>query len=86
MKNPFGDQPIPDSYRNQNERVLQKVRSANLHDRILEILQKTYEEALATESIVLSRAERNRLFFQTVKMVTDDVLKKLDRPSTDTEQ
>ena len=77
MKNPFGDQQVPGSYRNLKERMYKKV-SANVNDRISGILQKAYEDALYEENIVLSRAERKRLFSQIVKMVMEDVLKKVD--------
>jgi hypothetical protein len=81
MKNPFGDQQVPGSYHNLKERMYKKVL-ANVNDQILGILQKAYENALYGENIVLSRAERQRLFSQIVKMVMEDMLKKLDRPST----
>ena len=77
MKNPFGDQQVPGSYDNLKERMYKKV-SANVNDRISGILQKAYEDALYEENIVLSRAERKRLFSQIVKMVMEDVLKKVD--------
>jgi len=77
MKNPFGDQQVPGSYRNLKERMYKKV-SANVNDRISGILQKAYEDALYEENIVLSRAERKRLFSQIVKMVMEDLLKKVD--------
>ena len=77
MKNPFGDQQVPGSYDNLKERMYKKV-SANVNDRISGILQKAYEDALYEENIVLSRAERKRLFSQIVKMVMEDLLKKVD--------
>ena len=83
MKNPFGDQQVPGSYHNLKERMYKKV-SANVNDQILGILQKAYENALYGENIVLSRAERKRLFSQIVKMVMEDMLKKLDGSSAET--
>jgi len=80
MKNPFGDQQVPGSYHNLKERMYKKV-SAKVNDQIREILQKAYEDALIAENIVLSRAERNRLFSQIVKMVMEDITKKLDDSS-----
>jgi hypothetical protein len=77
MQNPFGSQKVPGSYHNLKERMYKKV-SANVNDQILEILQKSYENALYEENLVLSRPERKRLFSQIVKMVMEDVLKKLD--------
>lgn len=79
MQNPFGSEQVPGSYFNLIERMYKKV-SANVNGQILEILQKAYENALNEENIVLSRPERKRLFSQIVKMVTEDVLKKLDGP------
>ena len=80
MKNPFGDQKIPGSYHNLKERMYKKV-SGEVNDKIFGILQNAYENALNAENVVLSRPERNRLFSQIVKMIMDDMLKKLDKPS-----
>jgi len=81
MKNPFGDQQVPGSYHNLKERMYKKV-SANVNDQILGILQKAYENTLYEENVALSRPERKRLFSQIVKMVMEDVLKKLDGGSS----
>ena len=75
MKNPFGDQQIPGSFQNIKERMYRKV-SDSAYDQILGILQSSYEKALGEENIVLSRAERKRLFNQIVKMLTEDILRK----------
>ena len=80
MKNPFGDQQVPGSYHNLQERMYKKV-SANVNDQVLGILQKAYENALYEENVVLSRPERKRLLSQIVKMVMEDVLKKFDGSS-----
>ena len=80
MKNPFGDQQIPGSYHNLQERMYKKV-SAKVNDQLLGILQKAYEDALHEENVVLSRPERQRLLSQIVKMVMEDVLKKFDGSS-----
>jgi hypothetical protein len=81
MKNPFGDQQVPGSYVNLQKRMLQKVQDSMVNDHIFEIVQMAYEEALTAENIVLSRPERQRLFSQILKMVLEDMVKKLDRPS-----
>jgi hypothetical protein len=73
MKNPFGDQQIPGSYHNLPERMYKKV-SAKVNDRVREIMMKAYEEVLNEENVVLSRAERNHLFSQIVKLVLVDVI------------
>jgi len=77
MKNPFGDQQVPGSYENLKERMYKKV-SANVNDQLRAILVKAYETALYEENVMLARAERKRLLSQIVKMVMEDVLKKLD--------
>ena len=79
MKNPFGDQPIPGSYHNLKERMYKKV-SGEVNDRIFEFFQNAYEKALNAENVVLSRTQRKRMFSQIVKMVMEDMLKKLDTP------
>ena len=79
-ENPFGDQQIPGSYHNLQERMYKKV-SAKVNDQLLGILQKAYEDALHEENVVLSRPERQRLLSQIVKMVMEDVLKKFDGSS-----
>ena len=84
MKNPFGSQQVPGSYYNLQKRMLQRVQDAKVDDRILEIMQRAYEEALAAENIVLSRPERKRLFFQILQRVLDGMLKKLDDRSGST--
>jgi hypothetical protein len=84
MKNPFGDQQVPGSYHNLQERLYKKV-AANVNDQILGILQKAYENALHEENIVLSRPERKRLFSQIIKMILEDLIKKLDHPSAKSE-
>jgi hypothetical protein len=81
MQNPFGDQKIPGSYHNLKERMYKKV-SATVNDQIFKIVQKAYENALNEENIVLSRAERVRLFSQILNLVMEDMLKKLDNGST----
>jgi predicted TIM-barrel fold metal-dependent hydrolase len=85
MKNPFGDQKIPGSYHNLKERMFKKVKAAEVDEKILTIMMKAYEDALYEENVVLSRAERKRLFSQIVKMVMEDMLYNLDRPSTKAE-
>ena len=77
MKNPFGDQEVPGSYQNIKERMYKKV-SGTTYDQILGILHNSYEKALEEENVVLSRPERKRLFGQIVKMLMEDLLKKIE--------
>ncbi len=81
MKNPFGDQQVPGSYHNLQERMYKKV-SANVNEQILEIIVKSYENALNEENIVLTRPERKRLLSQITKLVFEDLFKKLDGGSS----
>jgi len=81
MQNSFGSQQLPGSYFNLQKRMFQKVQAAKVNDHIFEIIQMAYEEALKVENIVLSRPERKRLFSQILKLVMEDMLKKLDPPS-----
>jgi hypothetical protein len=83
MKNPFGDQQVPGSYHNLKERMYKKV-SANVNEQISYLLQNAYENALADESIVLSRPERQRLFSQISKLVLEDIIKRADKRSGST--
>ena len=78
MKNPFGNQQIPEppgSYEQIKERIYKKV-SAEVGYKLKPMLQISYENALSAESIMLTRSERDRLFSQIVNMVMDDILKK----------
>ncbi len=82
MKNPFGDQQVPGSYHNLKERMYKKV-SAEVNERIIDLIVKAYEKALNEENIVLTRPERNRLLSQIVKMVMEDIRKRFDKPSAE---
>jgi hypothetical protein len=78
MKNPFGSQQVPGSYFDLQKRMLQKIQDAKVDDHIFEIVQMAYEEALTAENIILSRTERKRLLAQILRLVLDDMLKKMD--------
>jgi hypothetical protein len=56
---------------------LYKNVSANVKDQMLEMMIKAYENALHQENVVLSRPERKRLLAQIMKMVMDDMIKKI---------
>ena len=79
MLNPFGSQQVPGSYANLQIRMLQRLQAAKIDDQIFEVVQKAYEKALDEESIILSRPERKRLLSQMLKLVLEDMIKKLDR-------
>jgi ABC-type protease/lipase transport system fused ATPase/permease subunit len=80
MKNPF--EPNPESlhsYANLKTRMLKRVQAAGVHDRIFQVVQDAYENALGEESVVLSRPERQRMLSQILRQVLDDMAKKLDK-------
>lgn len=78
MQNPFSDQQNFGSYTDLQKRMLRHVQSVKVNDRIFEIVQKAYEDALKKENIVLSLAERKRLLSQIVKPVLEDLTGKLN--------
>ena len=78
MLNPFGSQQVPGSYVNLQKRMLQRIQAAKVNDQIFEVVKQAYEVALNEEGIVLSRPERKRLLSQLLKLVLDDMIKKLD--------
>jgi hypothetical protein len=72
MKNPFGDQQIPGSYDNLQERMYKKA-SAKVTDSLRRLMVQAYEEVVAEENVILSRPERNRLFVQIMGRIFDDI-------------
>jgi hypothetical protein len=66
------------SYFDLLKRVIQRMQSAKIDDQIFEAVQKAYQKELTFENVVLSRAERDRLLRQVMKVVLTDMLKKLD--------
>ena len=72
MKNPFGDQKVPGDYCNLKERMYKRV-SAQVNDQMASMLKNAYEKALGEENVILTRAERKRLFSQIVEMVMNDI-------------
>ena len=62
--------------------MLKRVKATNIETQVMELYQKAYEDALYKENIVLSRPERNRLFSQILKLVLEDMIKKIDDRSS----
>jgi len=80
MKNPFGPEPESlSSYVNLKKRMLQHVQAAKVNDQIFEVVQKSFEDALKAENIILSLPERKRMLSQILKSVLEDMIKKLDK-------
>lgn len=82
MLNPFGSQQVPGSYANLRKRMFQHVRDMKVDDQIFEVIKNAYEQALIRENVVLSRPERIRMLSQIMKMILEDMAKKLDKSST----
>jgi hypothetical protein len=74
MRNPFDPQDDSGSYVDLRKRVFQSVQSANINDRIIEVIKKAVE----SQNVVLSRPERKRLISQIVKQVAEDLTGKLE--------
>ena len=77
MQNPFNSQPNPGSYVNLRKRLFQSVQAANINHQLIEVIKK----ALEAENVVLSRPERKRLFSQILKLVSEDLTKKIEEGS-----
>lgn len=61
--------------------MLQHVQATKVNDQIFQAVQKSFEDALRLENIILSRPERKRLFSHIVKLVSEDLTKKLEDDS-----
>ena len=77
MLNPFGSQPVPGSYTDLQNRMYRHMQHLGVNNQIFEVVKNAYEQALSKENIILSRAERIRLLSQILKMVLDDMVRKL---------
>ena len=78
MENYFASRPNSGSYTNLKTRLFKKVKANGINDQIFVIVQNAIEEVLAQEKVILSRSERMRLFSQVLKLVLEDMIKKLD--------
>jgi hypothetical protein len=78
MLNPFGSQQVPGSYLNLQKRMLQRLKSAKIDDQIFEVVKRAYEVALDEEGILLSRPERKRLLSRLLKLLLEDMTRRLD--------
>ena len=57
--------------------MLRDVRYLRVEDKIFEVVRNAYAHALIIENVVLSRAEKDRMLSQIMKMVLEDMAKKL---------
>lgn len=81
MLNPFSPQQDPGSYVDLRKRMLQNVQYMRVNDKIFEVVKNAYEHALIRENVILSRAEKDRMLSQIMKMVLEDMVKKLNEGS-----
>ena len=79
MLNPFGPQQESGSYMDLQKRMLQRVQKTKVNDRIFDAVQKSFEDALRAENIVLSLPERKRMLSQILRSVLENMIKKLDK-------
>lgn len=77
MFNPL-DPNVSGSYVGLQKRVIDRLRSADVNDRVFEAVEAVYERELAAEHLVLSRPERVRLLHQVMKAVLSEMLAKLE--------
>jgi hypothetical protein len=82
MLNPFASQSDPGSYIDLRKRMFQYVRQMKVNDKIFEAVRNDYEHALIRENVVLTRAEKDRMLSQIIKMVLEEMIKKLDEGPT----
>ena len=66
------------SYSDVRKRILGRLRSAGVSDRVLEVLRIAFQEALAVDHLVLSRVERERLLMDVLKSELGELTKRLD--------
>ena len=62
------------SYVNLRERVLNNLRDQNISKDILVLLENAFGKTLSEKKIVLSKAERRRLFRQVSKELLTELL------------
>jgi hypothetical protein len=77
MQNPFGSQQVPGSYVDLQKRMFKHVQDMKVNDQIFEVVKNAYDKALMQENVVLSRPEITRMLSQIMKLVLEDMIKKL---------
>ncbi|MBI3738117.1 MAG: hypothetical protein HY258_03615 [Chloroflexi bacterium] len=74
MLNPFNLPEDSGSYLGLQKRILQRVRSTTINEKIFDLAQKTYEDAVNAEKIVLSRREKKHLQNQILRRAFEDLV------------
>ena len=78
MLNPFDSNKDNGSYVNLQKRIFQRVQSSEINNQIIEAVHKSYDDAINAENVELSRDESKRLLSQVLRLVLEDLNKKLD--------
>ena len=78
MLNPFDSNKDNGSYVNLQKRIFQRVQSSKINDQLIEVVRKSYDDAINAENVELSRTESKRLLSQILRLVLKDLNKKLD--------
>lgn len=76
MLNPFGSSNTG-SFFDFRGRLLKKMKSSEVEKKIAEILQNAYQESLKSESVVLSKAEYQRLLTDISIQLLNDFAKEI---------
>jgi hypothetical protein len=78
MLNPFDPNKDTGSYVNLQKRIFQRIQSSEINNQIIKIVRESYEDAINAENVALSRAESKRLLSQILRLILEDLDKKLD--------
>ena len=82
MLSPFEPNKDTGSYVSLQKRIFQRVQSSEINKQIIEAVRRSYEDAIIAENVELDHAERKRLLSQILKLVLEDLNRKLDGDST----
>jgi uncharacterized membrane protein YheB (UPF0754 family) len=82
MLNPFDPNKDSGSYVSLQKRIFQRVQSSKINNQIIEVVRKSYEDAIHAENVELTRTESNRLLSQILKLVLEDLSKQVGGGST----
>lgn len=78
MLNPFDSNKDNGSYVNLQKRIFQRVQSSKIKNQIIEVVRNSYDDAINAENVELSHTESRRLLSQILRLVLEDLNKKLD--------
>jgi hypothetical protein len=78
MLSPFDPNKDTGSYVNLQKRVFQRIQSSEIHNHIIETIRRSYEDAINAENIELDPVEKKRHLSQVVRLVLEDLNKKVD--------